>query len=256
MLMIDRYAYTNRLAGVHPAEKLLFAGVTLLLCLCAKNPAVYAASLVLMAGAALLVARIPALFYARLMCVPVSFLLVSLATLIFSTGHGAGDFIWGFSAGGRAVGIRPESVPAAGILLLKSVAALSCLYFLSLTTPANEIFLLLRRLRVPPLFVEMMELVYRFIFVLLETAARIVTSQSSRLGYGGLKNTYHSMGRLFAALLVRAFYRSRCLAVAMESRCGTGEIRFLERTYRLSPRNLGVVFLVEAVLVAMAVQVQ
>lgn len=253
MLQIDRYAYTNALIGVHPAEKALFSVVTLLVCLSVKSQAAYMAAFLLMTGAALWGARIPAGFYLKLMAVPASFLTVGVLTVLFSYGSSAGEFTWSLSLGSVVIGVRPQNWVIAGNLFMKAIAAVSCLFFLSLTTPAGEIFLLLRRLKVPPLFVEMMELVYRFIFVFMETALSITTSQSSRLGYTRWENAYFSMGQLFSNLLVRACHRSRCLTIALESRCSTGEIRFLERSYRLSGRNVAFIMVAETVLIAIAV---
>ena len=64
----------------------------------------------------------------------------------------------------------------------------------------------MRSLGVPKLFVELIELTYRYIFMLEETAGQIRLAQTSRLGYlGGLKTKLQH----FAMLLARTFILSQ-----------------------------------------------
>lgn len=63
------------------------------------------------------------------------------------------------------------------------------MYFLALNTPVTDVTMALERMHVPHLLVELMELIYRFIFVLTETASRIRLAQESRLGYQGLRRS-------------------------------------------------------------------
>ena len=52
----------------------------------------------------------------------------------------------------------------------------------------TDILEVLRKMRLPALLIELMMLIYRFIFLLLETASAIMTAQESRLGKPGLQN--------------------------------------------------------------------
>jgi ABC-type cobalt transport system, permease component CbiQ and related transporters len=108
---------------------------------------------------------------------------------------------------------------------------------------------LLRKIKVPALFMELMGLVYRFIFVMAETAEKIYTSQSSRLGYVNLNRGYHSLGQLVSNLFIKSYHRSKMLFIALTSRCYTGEIAVLEKSYRLSPGNIAIILLLDTGLV-------
>jgi len=76
-----------------------------------------------------------------------------------------------------------------------------------------------------------MELVYRYIFVLLEIAAQIRNAQECRLGYATLKTGLYSMGQLISNLFIRAYRQAERTYIAMESRGYTGEIRTLGIAY-------------------------
>jgi cobalt/nickel transport system permease protein len=85
----------------------------------------------------------------------------------------------------------------------------------------------LRRWRVPSLLVEMMMLVYRFVFVLLETAAAMHVAQEVRLGYSSRGRWMRSMGMLASNLYLRSQRRADALFTALSCRGYAGELRVL-----------------------------
>lgn len=251
MLQIDSYAYANRLSSVHPAEKAAFSAVTTIVCLASPSAAAPAAAILIMAGAAVIKAGIPPGAYLRLLAVPALFLATGSAAVALSVSGQAGGYLFGFALGGAFVGVTPGDAALAARLFVKSLGATSCLIFLSLTTPMVEIISTLRKAGAPALFVELAALVYRFIFVLAETAGRIYTSQSSRLGYRSLKSGYQSAGQLAGNLLIRSCQRSQALYTALSARCYSGEIRVLDREYPVSARNIAVIAVLDLLLAAL-----
>lgn len=228
MLNIDQYAYSNRLKQVHPGEKTAFALVTLVIALVAPQPSLPAIILALMAGATISAAGIPARFYLQLFLLPFSFLLAGVAMIAFTvTSHPLPD-LKGLTILGWTLGVTPASIHLAGKIFFKSLGAVSCLYFLSLTTPMIDILSVLKKLRIPALLVDLISLTYRFIFVLLATVNDIYTAQAARLGYASLKTSYHSLGQLAANLFIKTYRRSRELFTALTARCYGEELQVLE----------------------------
>ncbi|MDN5347362.1 MAG: cobalt/nickel transport system permease protein [Clostridia bacterium] len=252
MLKIDQFAYTNRLRSAHPAEKFVFAALTLAICLIVSRPLISLAVILIMAGSIVLWAGIPLRFYLKLMLLPLSFLLVGIMTVAFSISRRPFSFLWAFTIGGFSLGITPTGLELAGNLLLKSLGAVSCLYFLSLTTPVLEILWVLKKVKTPGLFLELMLIVYRFIFVLMETAFKIYISQVSRWGYASFKTSYLSLGWLAANLFTKSYYHSQILFNALSARCYQGELRVLEMPYTFSRKNFALVALLELALLALA----
>jgi cobalt/nickel transport system permease protein len=255
MLKIDGFAYTNRLRQVHPLEKAAFAFITMFLCLGFSLPVISCIVILLMAFATVGLARIPVIVYIKLMLLPFLFLLIGVITIAVSVSTQsleAGQLA-GITISGITVGLTYNGLITAGGLFFKSLGAVSCLYFLSLTTPAVEMAAVMRKLKFPSLFIELTDLIYRFIFVMLATADEIYISQSSRWGYASLKNSIKSLGQLTAALFVKALHRSQTLFTALSSRGYTGQLNVLTPEYTISINNIILIAIVESTLVVVAI---
>ena len=223
---IDKYAYHSRLAGIKAGSKLLFTLTAMVICLFFGSFAVSVSTIVLMSAATLLLGGCPLQKYLRLLTVPLAFLVTGVLTVIVNRLSGAGGALVSVRLFGGVYGITAASLRAGLILLLKALGAVTCLYFFSLNTPMNAFLSLLRR-RAPGVLVELMELIYRFIFVIWEEARRIHTAQSSRLGYGGFKNSMTSLGELVTNVFLRAFKRVDRISAALESRSFEGSFELL-----------------------------
>ncbi|OAT79954.1 cobalt ECF transporter T component CbiQ [Desulfotomaculum copahuensis] len=253
MFAIDQYAYTSRLRPVHPGEKLAFALVTMVICLASVSPAAPLAVLLIMTGAVLFRAGIPWRFYLKLMTLPLSFLIIGVLTVAVSISTGPPPpLLSGRTLGGITIGFTAASLQLAVLLFVKSLGAVSCLYFLSLTTPMVEVISLLRRFKVPALFVELMSLIYRFIFVIMETAEKMYVAQSSRWGYASIKTAYISLGQLVANLFGKSYHRSQALFTALQSRCYNGDLRVLETPRAPSRSNIMLIAAVDLFLAVLA----
>lgn len=237
MIDIDSYAYSNNLKTVHPAEKSLFAMITMVVCLTAPTVITPLIVLAIMAGGIIFKAGIPARVFVKLMLVPLSFLLISVLTIAFSISTNPSGFWLAQTIYGVTVGTRYPDLITAVHLFLRSLGAVSCLYFLALSTPITELISVLNKIRVPVIITELMVLIYRFIFVFMETATTIRRAQLSRSGYVSMKSSYRSLSRLFSALLGKVFVKSQELYNSMAARCYTGKIKVLTKKRPVSLRN-------------------
>jgi cobalt/nickel transport system permease protein len=135
----------------HAGEKLLLAGGMLLLTVVLPPFPTSLLVAVVMSFVSLFVARIPWRTLLRVMMLPAGFAIVSAATVMVSV---SSTFKVEFSVHSR--------IQAAAILA-RALAAVCCLSFLMLTTPVEEIVLLLRRLGLPGAIAELMLAIHRFI---------------------------------------------------------------------------------------------
>lgn len=203
----------------------LTAGL-LLLVVSLRFICVGAAVTVLMGGISVLAGGLPLRQYLRLLRIPLVFILLSVAAVIIniSDREFAGLCI---RLGDVYVGIAGQGPAQAAQLSVTALGAVSCLYFLALSTPVTDILYVLTKLRCPALLLELMLLIYRFIFVLLEMAHELGNAQKSRLGNRNLAVYIRSTGHLMAVLFLLSFQKSSRLYDAMESRCYDGHIRVL-----------------------------
>lgn len=224
MLIIDYYAWHNRLRPVNPVEKTVFASSSLVIVLVSHSPAVAGIMILLMATLVVLAAGVPFCFYIKLLALPLAFLLVGALTIALTITRQPQAFLGEVWLAGFHLGFTQTGLVQAGLLLARSLAAVSCLYFLSLTTPMVEILALLRALRVPALFLELVTLVYHSIAVLLLTAEQMYVAQSSRQGYTSLRTTYRSLAHLVVNLFSRSQQHAWSLYTALLARGYTGEL--------------------------------
>ena len=137
-------------------------------------------------------------------------------------------------------------------LAARSLAALSAMLFLALSTPMTDLIALLRRLKVPETLLEIMVLCYRMLFVFSEAVRDTRTAQAARLGYATPALALRSLGSLTANLTLQIWQRSRDLHISAQSRNNDGPLRFLEPEYVSSRRDLSIATLGSAGLIACA----
>ena len=248
MHSIDALSYRSRLRYRNPGVKFGYAAATLLACILSRSLLIALA--VLAVNFLLTVNRggTPALQYGRVMAVPLVFLLFSGAALTLDLSSVPLD-LFALRLGKLYLTGSRESLAYALRLSLTSLAAVSCLVFLSLTTTVTDVLSVLRKLRCPGLLLELMLLIYRYIFVLSGEAHAIRSAQVSRLGNRDYRRSVTSFGMLGGALFIRSVSRSRALYDAMEARCYDGTIRVLEESRPPERRDILWIVLFEGCLV-------
>lgn len=230
MIVIDKLCYYSKLRYVNAGEKFVYSILTLLFCVISRSITV--ALIVLVVNGILTVWKggIPLSRYRKLMMIPLVFLFLSTIAIILNFSQVPLN-AFALPIGKYYITSSWDSLEFGIQLILTALASVSCLYFLSLNTPMTDILLVLSRIHCPDLLIELMMLIYRFIFVLLEISSAISTAQDSRLGNKDYKTAVKSFGSLASVLFLRAMKKSNALYDAMESRCYDGKIRVLNENY-------------------------
>jgi len=235
MHLIDRYAYSNALRRVHPGIKAGLALMIILLCLTLNEPAVGIVAALWMLGLAVGLARIPFRTFAGILLAEGAFLLLATIAVIlsFSPQPPVSEGGWSIGVGPIWVSTSPAALYMGANLILRALGAASAMNLLSLTTPLVDLIDLLHRLHMPTIIIDLMTLMYRFIFVLLESLERMVRAQDSRLGFSGsYRRRMENAAWLATHLFIEAFLRSRNLQQALASRgYDGGDLRVLPIEY-------------------------
>ncbi|MBE0503075.1 MAG: cobalt ECF transporter T component CbiQ [Desulfuromonadales bacterium] len=222
-MRIDSYAHGNRWRQIHPGSKGLLVLFSLIAALLSRHPAIPLLIALIMSGLILLGAGIPWRGYLRLLALPLAFLLWSCLLLLVT-----------FSP----IGLNRSELPLVQLVLSRSLGALCTLLFFALTTPLSEIAGLLRTIGVPRLFVELMVIAYRQIFILLDAFSQIRTAQEARLGYRSFKVSWRSAAELAGNILIKTVVRARHNHQALLARGYDQELRFLSPQRHLSRWHL------------------
>jgi cobalt/nickel transport system permease protein len=108
----------------------------------------------------------------------------------------------------------------------------------------------MRRLGVPTEIAEMALLMYRFLFLLTDTAESMNAAQTARLGHVTYSRHMKSLSLLIANLMPRAFARARSLEVGLAARGWRGELKVLSPVRNASALNLGIIVGLELLVLA------
>ncbi len=255
MILVDKLCYLSKLRYVNAGEKFAFAMLTLIFCIVSRSIAM---GIFVMAVTSFLTVNrggISPARYTKLMMVPLTFLLLSTAAIIINISKTPLE-AFALPIGSYYITGSWSSVLQGVQLIVTAMASVSCLYFLSLNTTMTDILSVLRRLHCPALLTELMLLIYRYIFVLLDVAYYISTSQNSRLGHKDLRTSIHSFAGLVQALFIRAMKRSRSLYDAMEARCYDGEILVLEENHPANGKHIAMITIFELFLLGFTLYIK
>lgn len=252
MEIIDRYAYSNRLRLVDPIYKAALAGLTLVLCLALDSIAVGLVSILWMLCLAVLVARIPLRVFLGVLIAEGAFMVLTTigVALSITIQNPTGMAEWAWHVGPFWLSSSPDRLQLGATLVARALGCASAMNFLSLTTPLVDLIDLARRLRFPPILVDIMTIVYRYIFVLLESLERMHTAQESRSGYANFRRGMSSAALLATRLFIEAYQRSQKLQTALESRGYVDDLRVLPASYQNDWKLIASGFAIVASLIA------
>ena len=82
----------------------------------------------------------------------------------------------------------------------------------------------LRWASVPHTWIEIAMLMYRYLHILFEQAASVVSAQSVRLGYSGLRRSFQSLGSLAGMVILRSLDQAEKSHEAMMARGYRGRL--------------------------------
>lgn len=224
LLLIDRYAYTNKLANSNPYIKFIIVVISLAITTITKNNYINLAIFFIMGSLTTLVAGIPLRKYIRILFLPMSFLLISLLTILISFGP-VDIYMLSFKVFGTYVGITSSSLNGSLLLTTRVLGSISATFFLGLTTPLNNIIHVFRKIGLPKTIIELIVLIYRSIFIFLEEVEEIRMGQEIKFGYSSFNKSLKSTSLLLRSLFLRVMLRYKDMVIALECKLYDGEFK-------------------------------
>lgn len=215
MLMIDHLAYQNRWRNVNPLAKFAAYLILLVVIFCVPAKAQITIALLII-PVTLYVAKITPRHYFLWLLLPISFLLLSLIGILLSFGKNDDLMLVSLPLGSFYIGIYESAITVAINVICRSFAALVTTLLFVMSTPFNQLLIIGRRCKVPPLLMEITLLTYRFIFIFFEEMVEIYRIQTLRFGYISLRTGYHSLATLITMLFERVFMRYHQMTITLK----------------------------------------
>ena len=245
--LLDDIAQNSSFRHVHPGTKILLGLGSLLICLVSPSPLVPLLSGIILTLVLLVPARVSLLVYGELLFAPAIFMAFSVIVLLFMLG--GGDVIWHFSpVSWINLTITDNAVRQSALILCRVFGCTSSLFFIALTTPMTDLFNLMKRCRLPAELIDLMMIMYRYIFITYEQAHEIWQAQVMRLGYSRPKEWIRSFATLCGMLFISSWNAGEDLIRAMDSRCYTGIFPSLGEAEPVRMRSLVPVIVYLAIL--------
>ncbi|MCL1803584.1 MAG: cobalt ECF transporter T component CbiQ [Eubacteriaceae bacterium] len=227
-LHIDIMAQISKLSSVNPALKLWSCLALMAICTASKSPAVGACLFIAMAFVSVGIGGQKARYYAKTLAFPVLFLLLScLALLVEKSAMPLGVLCFkGF--GSSYLVVTKSSQRTAELAAARALGSASCLITLAVSTSISDLISALKQAKCPSALIDLAYLIYRYIFVILSMFESMGSAARSRLGYKDMPTSIKTTGILYASLLARSYRNAEANFKAMESRCYSGGISFIE----------------------------
>jgi cobalt/nickel transport system permease protein len=236
MLKIDQIAYKSRLKDINPLEKLIFFIIIISTTMILDNLIVSIFVILEMCFITIYINKLNFKHYLRLIKLPLIFIVISILTIIITISV-EDRYLIAFSIGIYKIGIKSDGLMSGFNIFTRIMAMISTLYFLILTTPMTNIFSVLIKLKIPRLLIELMTLVYRYIFIMLEISNDIYVAQFSRCGYISLKKSYLSLGKLAGIVFIKSFKKADDIYNGLESRGYDGRMNYITKEYKIVWKN-------------------
>ena len=239
---IDLYAFNSKLKHINPEYKLISSLLTLILTIVFNNIFVSTYVFFLMFFISVNLGGMDFREYISILMAPLSFIiLASIGIALGFSFENSGEFYI------KILGIyiytsRVQLIETAK-LIIKVLACVSIMQSLILSTMPYEIINALRSMHIPKLIIELMNLIYRFIFILIESYINMHNSAISRSGYHNLRASFISFGNIASNILVVSLKKANAYYTAMEARCFEGDLKFLQEEKKLDKKNIAIAIL-------------
>lgn len=224
---LDYYGYLSKLNSWNASFKAIFSIVNLLVCIVADQWIISMFIAVSMGYFIVGKGKLKFHTYVELLKIPVFFMLFSVVAIAVNVSVSAVDYKY-LSLGFCYLYVTRGSLINAIRVFLKAFGAVSAMYMLTLTTTSDEVILVLKKCHMPKFIIELMYLIYRYIFVLMDIHKNMKQAALSRAGENDFVTAVKTFGKIADNLLVISMKKAGTYYDSMLSRGYDGELCFLE----------------------------
>jgi len=228
VMSIDVLSQTSRLKNVNPMFKFITLFALMIICIASGSAMPGLFLLAVMLILAVPVGGLPLHKYITILALPFTFLLIGGLALLFEV-YPEPAGVLNINVFGFWLCVSEATQVRTALIVSRALGAVSCLCLLNVTTPMPDIIGVLRRVKCPELIIDLMYLIYRYIFILLSMHHEMRDAAKSRLGFRDYRSSLRATASIYSNLLARSYQFAGKNFDAMESRCYETGIKFLER---------------------------
>jgi len=186
----------------------------------------------------------------KILILPLGFLFAGSMGIAFNYAEDAKQFIWSVNVFNQYLGISELSLTAALFMFAKALTAVLSLFYLIISCSISDICNIASRIGVPKIFLELFNLTYRYIFLVMNLSQQAHIAQKQRLGYASEIGSIRSVSMLLSSLFVRSISFSTQNYQAMLTRGYDGDIPSLREKQSLSFSFVFVLIIFSILLIA------
>lgn len=220
--LLEDIAQTNGLREVNTYLKLATGLGAILLCLLSRSfvaPLYIAAVLTI---AILFLARVDPKTYGELFIIPLWFGIMSVVAIILVSG--GGEVYWSWNpASWFSLSVTSVSISEGFFIFCRVIGGMSALMFIALTTPMTDLFVVMKQCRIPEAVIDLVMMIYRSIFILMNQLVQTYQAQVMRLGYGSFRESIRSFAILCGSVFIASWEAGEDFIRAMDARCYSGK---------------------------------
>ena len=241
-IQMDALAYSSRMLNWAPLGKLLLVVVVLVVNVMTDSAitalAVLALGLVLMAYSTNM--RIP--FMLGVAIGEAVLILIVACGIISINGDTSQPYIWRANFLWLNLYMTADSFNQAWLVMVRAVAGITMMMAFATSTPIPHLAQALRQIRVPDEICEIVVLIYRYAFLLLERMDTMWSAANSRLGFTGFKRSMRTLASIAVGIFTSSMNLADKAQVSLECRGYRGYFPIWNR-----PRRAGLGWVAVAV---------
>ena len=176
-----------------------------------------------------------------------------MSVLVIILLSGGSEVYWSWNPfSWLSLSISSESLNEGIFVFCRVIGGMSALIFIALTTPMTDLFIVMRRCRIPEAVLDLTMMIYRTIFIIMHLLVQTYQAQVMRLGYSSFRESIVSFSTLCGSVFIASWDAGEDLVRAMDARCYAGKFALFGETGPVNCYSLaavGLFLLVSSVIV-------
>lgn len=229
-MKIDYYAYRSKMRKWNTEFKIWLSCLSICFAICLDHRLLSIMVFLVMSLFVVVVGKLPMKIYISYLSIPLLFMLTSSFMIAFDFSKASiGD--WNLDLKIFYLCVTKESIHQAIDVFLKGISSVSALYMLVFSTPMANLIFSMQKMHVPKIMIELMHLIYRYIFLLLDLAREMMIAAKARLGYRNYKISLRTFSYIASNLFIVAMKKGNIYYDAMIARGYNGTFDILIDEY-------------------------